>query len=295
MLTLTFLGVGSAFAKRNFQSNALVEAWKHGPERQDRPDETLLIDFGMTGPLALHHLKDQHGFAYLAHNRRINYVAIDRIFITHLHADHVGGLFELAGVCRYAYKELPGGRALKPRLLAADDVLCDLWERCLVGSLGPRRGGCAALSDYFVTETLRASPAGRAGQHTMLDRYTFTLFRTDHIRIHEKYDWPAYGLLLADDRTDETVFFSSDSRLDVEGNGALMRGAKLLFHDTQLEPAEDPIHASIGELRELPGDLRKRMALYHYSDRYDDPEYAFIADEFAGLAQPRLRYPLFES
>ena len=27
MLTFTFLGVGSAFAKRNYQSNVLVEAW----------------------------------------------------------------------------------------------------------------------------------------------------------------------------------------------------------------------------------------------------------------------------
>ena len=32
MLTMTFLGVGSAFAKRNFQSNVLVEAWETGPD-----------------------------------------------------------------------------------------------------------------------------------------------------------------------------------------------------------------------------------------------------------------------
>ena len=57
MLTLTFLGVGSAFAKRNFQSNALIEAWSTGPSTQPQPDDTLLIDFGGTGPLALHSLK----------------------------------------------------------------------------------------------------------------------------------------------------------------------------------------------------------------------------------------------
>jgi len=28
----TFLGVGSAFAKRNFQSNALIEAWSAAPD-----------------------------------------------------------------------------------------------------------------------------------------------------------------------------------------------------------------------------------------------------------------------
>ena len=57
MLTFTFLGVGNAFAKRNYQSNILVEAWLKGSEAQDAPDDTLLIDFGTTGPLALHELK----------------------------------------------------------------------------------------------------------------------------------------------------------------------------------------------------------------------------------------------
>ena len=34
MLTLTFLGVGSAFSKRNDHSNALIEAWQRGPDHQ---------------------------------------------------------------------------------------------------------------------------------------------------------------------------------------------------------------------------------------------------------------------
>ena len=57
MLTMTFLGVGGAFAKRNFQSNALIEAWSEGPDRQSRPDDTMLLDFGITGPMALHQLR----------------------------------------------------------------------------------------------------------------------------------------------------------------------------------------------------------------------------------------------
>lgn len=32
MLTPTLLGVGSTFAKRNLQSNALIEAWAIGPD-----------------------------------------------------------------------------------------------------------------------------------------------------------------------------------------------------------------------------------------------------------------------
>ena len=63
MLTLTFLGVGSAFAKRNLNSNALIEAWTKGPDHQDSPDDVLLVDLGALGPTALHELKR---FAHLS-------------------------------------------------------------------------------------------------------------------------------------------------------------------------------------------------------------------------------------
>ena len=110
MLTLTFLGVGSAFAKRNFQSNALIEAWSNGPSTQPEPDDTLLIDFGSTGPLALHSLKSKPEFAYLDRGGRNYYPAIRRVFITHLHGDHIGGLEELAVMNRYYFTDRATGR-----------------------------------------------------------------------------------------------------------------------------------------------------------------------------------------
>ena len=65
MLTLAFIGVGSAFTKRNYHSNALIEAWHIGPGDQQAPDDMLLVDLGALGPLALHDLKDRPGFEYL--------------------------------------------------------------------------------------------------------------------------------------------------------------------------------------------------------------------------------------
>jgi len=65
MLSLTFLGVGSAFAKRNFNANVLFEFWKRpwkGRVPPSPPDDTLLLDFGATGPAAFHVLKNQEGF-----------------------------------------------------------------------------------------------------------------------------------------------------------------------------------------------------------------------------------------
>ena len=59
MLTMTFLGVGSAFAKRNYNANILYEYWAKewdGPLPSSPPDDTLLVDFGVTGPLAIYAL-----------------------------------------------------------------------------------------------------------------------------------------------------------------------------------------------------------------------------------------------
>ena len=58
MLTLTFLGVGAAFAKRNHNSNVLIEAWRKGPDHQAQPDDLLLVDLGAMGPRALDELKE---------------------------------------------------------------------------------------------------------------------------------------------------------------------------------------------------------------------------------------------
>jgi glyoxylase-like metal-dependent hydrolase (beta-lactamase superfamily II) len=62
-IKLTFLGVGSAFAKRNYQTNLLIEN-----------GESLLIDCGCNAFRSLGEMKK-------------NPAEIDNFFITHLHAD----------------------------------------------------------------------------------------------------------------------------------------------------------------------------------------------------------------
>jgi ribonuclease BN (tRNA processing enzyme) len=298
VLTLTFLGVGSAFAKRNFPSNALVEAWSAGPDRQSAPDATLLIDFGCAGPLALHQLKDVAGFSYLARGGAILYGAIERIFITHTHGDHVGGLEEFA-LMEFLRRRRPSGnresfetQSPRTELWGDSEVLERLWEHTLKGGLGVLAGRTTVLDDFFSVRALDLRSSARPDRYSLLDRYEIVPFRTDHVRLQEKYDWPSFGLVLKDTRSGRSAFYSGDTRFDREGLEVLMQSASILFHEVQLDDEPQPVHTLLSELRTLPEDLRRRMYLYHYADHWDDPKWSGVTLDFAGFAEPRKRYVL---
>ena len=292
MLTLTFLGVGSAFAKRNYQSNALLEAWADSPERQDAPDDVLLIDFGTTGPIALYSLMHVPGFSYLNCDGAINYPAVGKILITHLHSDHIGGLEELAAMNRHRYRCPQTNEGFKASLFGSVQVLGDLWDHSLRGGLGAVDGRVAQLSDYFEPQVIE--PGAVSGRVGLLDRFDISIFPPDHIRISERFDWPSFGVLLTDRQTKETVLYSGDTRFDLDGMGAMMASANVCFHEVALDQEPNPVHTTLTELRTLPQEVRQRTWLYHFGDDWNSGAFDDVGDAFAGFAQPRVRYVLFE-
>ncbi|MCH8968755.1 MAG: MBL fold metallo-hydrolase [Planctomycetes bacterium] len=293
MLTLTFLGVGAAFAKRNHNSNALIEAWRKGPDHQEQPDDLLLVDLGALGPRALDELKDKPGFGYLDVGGRINYPAIRRIFISHQHADHIGGLEELALTNTYAFADPEARKGFKPQIISSINVLVNLWDTSLKGGMGAIQGRHALLQDYFFILALKLDKRKHEG-FSLLKRYRFDIFPTDHIQVERKYDWPSYGLYITDTRSGETVFFSGDTRYDYPAYSRMMEAAKVCFHDVQLFDQPDPVHPLIHELQNMPAEIKAKTILYHYGDEWDTGPFDFVDGEFKGFAVPQQRYVLFE-
>jgi len=224
-LKLRMLGTGSAFAKSYYNNNALLEAG----------GRTLMLDCGTTAPRALHELG-------------IGFDTIDAILVSHIHADHVGGLEEFAFQCKFIYR-------CKPVLYIADKLVEPLWEHSLRGGL--EQEGFHTLDDYF---DVRPLDAGIPVQ--LLPGLKVELLHTSHIP-----GKTSYSILLND-----YFFYTADMVFDRELLEQLVneRGVSVIFHDCQLHPP-GVVHADLSKLLTLPDELQKLIHLMHYGD--DQPEF----------------------
>ncbi len=216
------LGTGSAFAKKHFNTNALIESNGY----------TLMIDCGTTAPTSLYKL-----------GKPIQ--DIDAVLITHIHADHIGGLEEYAFRMKFEIKR-------KPVLYVPADLLEPLWENALKGGLS--QGSWQTIGEFFQVRTLEAHSA--AELHPGL---TIELIPTEHIPYKS-----SYSLLINDN-----FFYTSDMRFDAELVTRMVREKGCtVFHDCQLQ-GPGAVHASLEELLTLPEDVQERVRLMHYADDYE--------------------------
>lgn len=225
---LTFLGTGSAFTTgcNNFQSNMLLENTK---------GKRLLIDCGSDVRLSLF----EQGFSY---------EDISAVFISHLHADHTGGLEWLA--FNTYFHKLP-----KPALYISNKLVKCLWNNVLKGGLDSLDNSKAALSTFFDVRPV-ADPG-----YFIWSRTQFTLIPTRHTKTFQKNN-PSFGLMFK--VKGKTLLITADTQFTPKLFEDYYDQADMIFHDCEVSDTPSGVHATYEQLKELDPVIKGKMWLYHY-------------------------------
>ena len=226
-MKLIFIGSGSAFTvgSDNYHSNMILET----PNKK-----RLLIDCGSDARLALHDLN-------------LSYEDVHSVYISHLHADHCGGLEWFAFCTKYDPK-IP-----KPRLYIHPDLESPLWQFLSVG-LNPLNDDTIKLSTYFEVFLIQDNAFKWENQ-------TIRIFPTIHIQLPLGL-MPSFGLLMELDG--KNVMLTTDAQLIYEQLKPLYEHADIIFQDCEIKADKSGVHAHYEDLKALDSDIKNKMWLYHY-------------------------------
>lgn len=230
MTKLLFLGSGSAFTvgADNFQSNMLLI---------QEDGKKLLIDCGSDIRFSLHAV----GFSYLN---------ITDVYISHLHADHVGGLEYIAMTTKF------DPRCEKPSLYLSKELASELWERSLSGGMKSINGDINDLESFFVVHKIEQE--NRCFNWAGI---TFNLIKVIHVN-NGYFIMPSYGLFFEVDCV--KVLITTDTQFNLDGMVNLYEKADIIFHDCETSLYPSPVHAHYQELVSLPAKIKQKIWLYGY-------------------------------
>ncbi len=258
-LELFFVGVGSAFTKRHYQTNFLII----------KGQDHLLVDCGTKTPQALAELG-------------IKISDIQNFFVTHTHADHIGGLEEVMITGRYVTGK-------KPNIVINMDFQHLLWDMSLKGGSGFNENIDEAertltFGDMWnVTHPKWLSNYPRDTYEANVGDINIKIFRSMHIPDNadswQSSFWST-GLII-----DNRIFYSGDTRFDPELVRSFSKKFRFqaIFHDCQFFTGG--VHAGIEELKALPARIKRKMYLLHYGDSWEDWEEKVKKFGFCGLCK----------
>jgi ribonuclease BN (tRNA processing enzyme) len=229
-MKMQFIGCGSAFNKVDGQNNVVVIA---------ESGKRLLIDCG------------NYCWHYAA-ELGLKPTDFDAVYISHLHADHIGGMEEMA-FCTYFS---PG--ANRPKLFCNDNLMHEMWNQSLQGGLASIQGEVVSLTAYFECHPVLNS------ERFVWEDILFTPIQTMHIMagFHIKY---SYGLLIRENnRPCKTVFFTTDTQFCPKQIMDFYKQADIIFHDCETAPYMSGVHAHYDELVTLPSEIKAKIFPCHY-------------------------------
>ncbi len=211
---LTFAGAGAAFTvgTDNYHSNMVLtvtappdaaQAGPHGGQRR------MLIDCGSDARYSLPRI----GIAGPAD--------LDAVYISHLHADHVGGLEWLGLISRYG---VPKHRLT---LFCSEKIMPTLWNGSLAGGMGITEEGRASLSSYFEVSPVTGNRFCWAG-------IDFTLIPVAHVGGGDVL-MQSFGLLFT--ICGVRVYLTTDAKFDRDLLcKPYAQEADIIFHDCETGP-----------------------------------------------------------
>ena len=259
-LSLFFIGTGSAFSKINFQTNFLIIKGK----------EHVLVDCGSLCPYALE----------TNYNTRVS--EINTLLPTHPHADHIGGIEEIALIGYYAKKS-------KCNMIITDEFKRKLWKESLAGGIQYSETGKMTFDDYFLQlnpKLIQKKPFQMF--ELTIGTINLKLFRTRHVTTRKdslKQSQISFGLII-----DDRVLFTGDTQFNPDQLNFILNNynIEVLFHDCDFSGFSEGVHASYKQLLTLPEETRKKMYLCHYNSSAEKA--SPVEDGFAGFTKPGVYY-----
>tara|TARA_R110000765_G_scaffold116223_1_gene209347 strand:- start:124 stop:912 length:789 start_codon:yes stop_codon:yes gene_type:complete len=255
-MEVLFLGTGSAFAMKNWQSNILL---RHN-------GKNCLFDAGGD----VRHSLAENGFSY---------TDVDGVIITHEHADHTGGL-EYLGFCNYYDPEYKN----QMKLFAEKDIVPKLWENTLKGGMA---GDNCQFNDYFEITPVDTA-LGFTWQGIKID-----LVKCAHIP-SETNPMYSYGIMYTNPYDGQRVYITSDCQFSPETMMVHYQSVDVIYHDCETM-YKSGVHSHYDDLKTLPADIKAKMWLYHYQDNvvenWDDWQAKAKADGFAGFVKKGQIFP----
>jgi len=229
-MKLTFIGTGSAFTvgTNNYHSNVLLEA---------PSGESLLIDCGSDARHALY----EQGYSHQN---------VQDVYISHLHADHVGGLEWLA------FNRYFDADCALINLHIHEQLIDTLWEHVLSGGMSSLKGEHATIDTFFNCMPIK-SELGFQWQDVDFKTVSMT-----HVYDNDALV-PCFGLFFS--VNGKKILYTADTQFTPQKLSDYFEQADIIFHECETSKVKTGVHANYQDLKTLDDQIKSKMYLYHYN------------------------------